>query len=123
MCTLVSEDALRHLDENGIVRIGAEVHPGDILVGKITPKGEQELSSGERLLRAIFGEKAKEVRDTSQRMSNGKHGKVVGVKIFSRANGHELKAGVIMQIQVFVAQMRKVQVAISWPDATVTRAS
>jgi DNA-directed RNA polymerase subunit beta len=106
----VSEDALRHLDEEGIVRIGAEVHPGDILVGKITPKGEQELSSEERLLRAIFGEKAKEVRDTSQRMSNGKHGKVVGVKIFSRANGHELKAGVIMQIQVFVAQMRKVQV-------------
>lgn len=106
----VSEDALRHLDEEGIVRIGAEVHPGDILVGKITPKGEQELSSEERLLRAIFGEKAKEVRDTSQRMSNGKHGKVVGVKIFSRANGHELKAGVLMQIQVFVAQMRKIQV-------------
>jgi len=106
----VSEDALRHLDEEGIVRIGAEVHPGDILVGKITPKGEQELSSEERLLRAIFGEKAKEVRDTSQRMSNGKHGKVVGVKVFSRANGHELKAGVIMQIQVFVAQMRKISV-------------
>lgn len=106
----VSEEALRHLDEDGIVRIGAEVHPGDILVGKITPKGEQELSSEERLLRAIFGEKAKEVRDTSQRMSNGKHGKVVGVKIFSRANGHELKAGVIMQIQVFVAQMRKISV-------------
>ncbi len=106
----VSEESLRHLDENGIVRIGAEVHPGDILVGKITPKGEQELSSEERLLRAIFGEKAKDVRDTSQRMSNGKHGKVVGVKIFSRENGHELKAGVIMQIQVFVAQMRKVQV-------------
>ncbi len=106
----VSEDALRHLDEDGIVRIGAEVHPGDILVGKITPKGEQELSSEERLLRAIFGEKAKEVRDTSQRMSNGKHGKVVGVKVFSRASGHELKAGVIMQIQVFVAQMRKISV-------------
>lgn len=106
----VSEEALRHLDEDGIVRIGAEVHPGDILVGKITPKGEQELSSEERLLRAIFGEKAKEVRDTSQRMSNGKHGKVVGVKIFSRATGHELKAGVIMQIQVFVAQMRKISV-------------
>jgi len=106
----VSEDALRHLDEDGIVRIGAEVHPGDILVGKITPKGEQELSSEERLLRAIFGEKAKEVRDTSQRMTNGKHGKVVGVKIFSRENGHELKAGVLMQIQVFVAQMRKVSV-------------
>jgi DNA-directed RNA polymerase subunit beta len=106
----VSEEALRHLDEDGIVRIGAEVHPNDILVGKITPKGEQELSSEERLLRAIFGEKAKEVRDTSQRMSNGKHGKVVGVKVFSRANGHELKAGVIMQIQVFVAQMRKIAV-------------
>jgi len=106
----VSEDALRHLDDDGIVRIGAEVHPGDILVGKITPKGEQELSSEERLLRAIFGEKAKEVRDTSQRMPNGKHGKVVGVKVFSRENGHELKAGVLMQIQVFVAQMRKIAV-------------
>jgi DNA-directed RNA polymerase subunit beta len=106
----VSEESLRHLDEDGIVRIGAEVHPGDILVGKITPKGEQELSSEERLLRAIFGEKAKEVRDTSQRMSNGKHGKVVGVKVFSRENGHELKAGVLMQIQVFVAQMRKIAV-------------
>jgi len=106
----VSEDVLRHLDEEGIVRIGAEVHPGDILVGKITPKGEQELSSEERLLRAIFGEKAKEVRDTSQRMSNGKHGKVVGVKVFSRETGHELKAGVIKQIQVFVAQMRKISV-------------
>lgn len=106
----VSEEALRHLDEDGIVRIGAEVHPSDILVGKITPKGEQELSSEERLLRAIFGEKAKEVRDTSQRMSTGRHGKVVGVKVFSRANGHELKAGVIMQIQVFVAQMRKISV-------------
>ena len=106
----VSEESLRHLDEDGIVRIGAEVHPSDILVGKITPKGEQELSSEERLLRAIFGEKAKEVRDTYQRMSTGRHGKVVGVKVFSRAGGHELKAGVIMQIQVFVAQMRKISV-------------
>ncbi|HUC87817.1 MAG TPA: DNA-directed RNA polymerase subunit beta [Candidatus Binatia bacterium] len=106
----VSEESLRHLDNDGIVRVGAEVHPGDILVGKITPKGEQELSSEERLLRAIFGEKAKEVRDTSQRMSNGKHGKVVGVKIFSKETGHELKAGVLMQIQVFVAQMRKIAV-------------
>jgi len=106
----VSEESLRHLDESGIVRIGAEVKAGDILVGKITPKGEQELSSEERLLRAIFGEKAKDVRDTSQRMSNGKHGKVVGVKIFSRANGHDLKAGVLMQVQVFVAQMRKISV-------------
>ncbi|HKX23832.1 MAG TPA: DNA-directed RNA polymerase subunit beta [Candidatus Saccharimonadales bacterium] len=106
----VSEESLRHLDENGIVRIGAEVHAGDILVGKITPKGEQELSSEERLLRAIFGEKAKDVRDTSQRMSNGKHGKIVGVKVFSREHGHELKAGVLMQIQIFVAQMRKIAV-------------
>jgi DNA-directed RNA polymerase subunit beta len=106
----VSEESLRHLDESGIVRIGAEVHAGDILVGKITPKGEQELSSEERLLRAIFGEKAKDVRDTSQRMSNGKHGKVVGVKVFSREHGHELKAGVLMQIQIFVAQMRKISV-------------
>lgn len=106
----VSEDSLRHLDEDGIVRVGAEVRSGDVLVGKITPKGEQELSSEERLLRAIFGEKAKDVRDTSQRMSNGKHGKVVGVKIFSRENGHELKAGVLMQIQIFVAQTRKVAV-------------
>jgi len=106
----VSEESLRHLDEDGIVRIGAEVHPGDILVGKITPKGEQELSSEERLLRAIFGEKAKEVRDTSQRMSNGKHGKVVGVKVYSKENGHELKTGVIKQIKVFVAQMRKISV-------------
>ena len=106
----VSEESLRHLDEDGIVRVGAEVRQGDILVGKITPKGEQELSSEERLLRAIFGEKAKDVRDTSQRMSNGKHGKVVGVRVFSRDEGHELKAGVIKQIQVFVAQMRKIQV-------------
>jgi DNA-directed RNA polymerase subunit beta len=106
----VSEESLRHLDEEGIVRIGAEVHSGDILVGKITPKGEQELSSEERLLRAIFGEKAKDVRDSSLRMPNGKHGKVVGVRIFSKERGHELKAGTIMQIQVFVAQMRKIAV-------------
>lgn len=106
----VSEEALRHLDEEGIVRIGAEVHPGDILVGKITPKGEQELSSEERLLRAIFGEKAKDVRDTSLRMPNGKHGKVVGVKVFSKEEGHDLKAGTLMQVQVFVAQMRKIAV-------------
>ncbi len=106
----VSEDSLRHLDEDGVVRIGAEVKAGDVLVGKITPKGEQELSSEERLLRAIFGEKAKDVRDTSQRMSNGKQGKVVGVKIFSRENGHELKAGVLMQIQIYVAQLRKIAV-------------
>jgi DNA-directed RNA polymerase subunit beta len=106
----VSEDSLRHLDESGIVQIGSEVSAGDVLVGKITPKGEQELSSEERLLRAIFGEKAKDVRDTSQRMNNAGGGKVVGVKIFSRENGHELKAGVLMQIQIFVAQLRKISV-------------
>jgi DNA-directed RNA polymerase subunit beta len=106
----VSEDSLRHLDENGIVQVGSEVSSGDVLVGKITPKGEQELSSEERLLRAIFGEKAKDVRDTSQRMNNAGGGKVVGVKIFSRENGHELKAGVLMQIQIFVAQLRKISV-------------
>ncbi len=106
----VSEDSLRHLDESGIVQIGSEVKAGDVLVGKITPKGEQELSSEERLLRAIFGEKAKDVRDTSQRMNNAGGGKVVGVKVFSRENGHELKTGVLMQIQIFVAQLRKIGV-------------
>jgi DNA-directed RNA polymerase subunit beta len=106
----VSEESLRHLDENGIVQIGSEVKAGDVLVGKITPKGETELSSEERLLRAIFGEKAKDVRDTSQRMNNAGGGKVVGVKIFSRENGHELKAGVLMQIQIYVAQLRKIAV-------------
>lgn len=106
----VSEHSLRHLDENGIVQIGSEVKAGDVLVGKITPKGEQELSSEERLLRAIFGEKAKDVRDTSQRMNNTGGGKVVGVRIFSRESGHELKAGVLKQIQIFVAQSRKISV-------------
>lgn len=105
-----SEEAMRHLDDEGIVRVGAEVKPGDILVGKITPKGEQELSSEERLLRAIFGEKAKDVRDTSHRVSNSSGGKVVGVKIFSRDTGHEMKSGVLKQIEVFVAQSRKIQV-------------
>lgn len=104
----VSEESLRLLDENGIVQIGSELKAGDVLVGKITPKGEQELSSEERLLRAIFGEKAKDVRDTSLRMNAAGGGKVVGVKIFSRENGNELKAGVIMQIQIFVAQLRKI---------------
>ncbi len=106
----VSEESLRHLDDSGIVRVGAEVKAGDVLVGKITPKGEQELSSEERLLRAIFGEKAKDVRDTSQRMGHTNTGKVVGVKVFTRENGHELKAGVLMQIQIYVAQLRKVAV-------------
>jgi DNA-directed RNA polymerase subunit beta len=106
----VSEDSLKDLDEAGIVRIGAEVTAGDILVGKITPKGEQELSSEERLLRAIFGEKARDVKDTSLRMPNGERGKVVGVKVFTRDNGDELPAGVIEQYHVSVAQMRKISV-------------
>ena len=105
----VSEHALRHLGEDGIVTVGSEVSAGDILVGKITPKGEQELSSEERLLRAIFGEKAKDVRDTSVRM-NGSTGKVVGVKIFTRDQGHDLKADVLMQIRIYVAEMRKISV-------------
>ena len=105
-----SEYSLRHLDEDGIVQIGSEVKLGDVLVGKITPKGEQELSSEERLLRAIFGEKAKDVRDTSQRMKNTGSGKVIGVKIFSKENGHEMRAGVLKQIQIFVAEARKIMV-------------
>lgn len=106
----VSEAALRHLDEDGIVTVGSEVHNGDVLVGKITPKGEQELSSEERLLRAIFGEKAKDVRDTSIRMHGSDTGKVVGVKVFTREQGHDLKAGVLKQIKIFVAEMRKISV-------------
>ena len=106
----VSEHSLRHLGEDGIVTVGSEVKNGDILVGKITPKGEQELSSEERLLRAIFGEKAKDVRDTSIRMNGASTGKVVDVRIYTREQGHELKAGVIMQIKIFVAEMRKIGV-------------
>jgi DNA-directed RNA polymerase subunit beta len=106
----VSETVLRHLGEDGIVAVGSEVRRGDVLVGKITPKGEQELSSEERLLRAIFGEKAKDVRDTSVRMNGSDSGKVVGVKVFTREQGHELKAGVLMQIKIYVAEMRKISV-------------
>ncbi len=106
----VPERSLRHLGEDGIVVVGSEVQPGDILVGKITPKGEQELSSEERLLRAIFGEKAKDVRDTSVRMNGASTGKVVGVRIYTHEQGHELKAGVIMQIKIYVAEMRKISV-------------
>ena len=106
----VSEAALRHLGEDGIVTVGSEVKNGDVLVGKITPKGEQELSSEERLLRAIFGEKAKDVRDTSVRMNGSDGGKVVGVKIFTREQGNDLKSGVLMQIKIYVAEMRKISV-------------
>ncbi len=106
----IGEEKLKNLDEDGIIRIGAEVTSGDILVGKITPKGETELTAEERLLRAIFGEKAKEVRDTSLYLEHGEHGKVVDVKVFTRAQGDKLAAGVIKQIQVTIAHMRKIQV-------------
>jgi len=106
----VAEETLRNLDQSGVVRIGAEVKEGDILVGKITPKGETELSAEERLLRAIFGEKAKDVRDTSLRLPHGERGRVVDVKIFSKEKGAELPAGVFQMIEVSVAQLRKVSV-------------
>jgi len=106
----ISEEKLKDLDERGVVRIGAEVSSGDILVGKITPKGETELSAEEKLLRAIFGEKAKDVRDSSLYLEHGEHGKVVDIKIFSREEGDKLSAGVIQSIQVTVANLRKIQV-------------
>ncbi len=104
----VGEDSLRNLDENGIIRIGAEVGPGDILVGKITPKGETELSAEEKLLRAIFGEKARDVKDSSLRVSHGQRGKVINVRVLSKENGDELSSGVSMQVSVWIAQTRKV---------------
>ena len=106
----VGEESLRELDEHGIIRIGAEVNPGDILVGKISPKGETELSAEEKLLRAIFGEKAREVKDTSLRVPHGEWGKVINVKVFSRENSDEIPAGVNQWVQVWVAQKRKVSV-------------
>lgn len=104
----VGEDVLKDLDERGIIRIGAEVGPGDILVGKVTPKGETELTAEERLLRAIFGEKAREVRDTSLRVPHGEGGVVVDVKVFSRENGDELNPGVNCLVRVYIAQKRKI---------------
>ncbi len=106
----VSEEALKDLDERGIIRIGAEVRPGDILVGKVTPKGETELTAEERLLRAIFGEKAREVRDSSLRVPHGEAGKIVSVKVFTRENGDELPPGVNEQVRVHIAQKRKISV-------------
>jgi DNA-directed RNA polymerase subunit beta len=104
----VSEDVLGDLDERGIIRIGAEVNPGDVLVGKVTPKGETELTPEERLLRAIFGEKAREVRDTSLKVPHGESGKVIGVRVFSREDGDELPPGVNELVRVYVAQKRKI---------------
>ena len=106
----VGEDALKDLDERGIIRIGAEVHAGDILVGKVTPKGETELTAEERLLRAIFGEKAREMRDTSLRVPHGESGIVVDVKVFTRQNGDELSPGVNMVVRCYIAQKRKISV-------------
>ena len=106
----LSQDALKNLDENGIIRIGAEVRAGDILVGKVTPKGETELTAEEKLLRAIFGEKAREVRDTSLRVPHGAYGVVMDIKIFTRENGDELKPGVTKMVRVYIAQKRKISV-------------
>jgi DNA-directed RNA polymerase subunit beta len=104
----VAEEVLRDLDDRGIIRVGAEVRPGDILVGKVTPKGETELTAEERLLRAIFGEKAREVRDTSLRVPHGEAGKIVDVKVFTRENGDELPPGVNELVRVYIAQKRKI---------------
>ncbi len=106
----VGEDALKDLDENGIIRVGAEVKSGDILVGKVTPKGETDLTAEERLLRAIFGEKAREVRDTSLKVPHGESGIVLDTKVFTRENGDELGPGVNMVVRVYIAQRRKIQV-------------
>ena len=106
----ISDDAVKDLDEGGIVRIGAEVHAGDILVGKVTPKGETELTAEERLLRAIFGEKAREVRDTSLRVPHGEGGIVVDVKVFTRENKDELSPGVNQMVRIYIAQKRKISV-------------
>ena len=104
----VSEEVLADLDERGIIRIGADVEAGDILVGKVTPKGETELTPEERLLRAIFGEKAREVRDTSLKVPHGESGKIIGIKVFDRDEGYELPPGVNQLVRVYVAQKRKI---------------
>lgn len=106
----IGEDRLKNLDETGIIRIGAEISSGDIMVGKITPKGEGDLTAEERLLRAIFGEKSRDVKDSSLYLPHGEHGKVVDIKIFSREQGDKLPTGVIQKIQISVAQMRKISV-------------
>ena len=106
----VGDDALKDLDENGIIRIGAEVRAGDILVGKVTPKGETELTAEERLLRAIFGEKAREVRDTSLKVPHGEYGIIVDAKVFTRENGDEMSPGVNQSVRIYIAQKRKISV-------------
>jgi DNA-directed RNA polymerase subunit beta len=106
----VGEGKLKNLDEEGIVRVGAEVRPGDILVGKITPKGETELTPEERLLRSIFGEKVRDVKDSSLRLDHGKRGRIIGVKIFTRERGDQLESGIIKRIHIEVAQVRNISV-------------
>jgi DNA-directed RNA polymerase subunit beta len=106
----VGEAKLKDLDHEGIVRIGAEVRPGDILVGKITPKGEAQLTPEERLLRSIFGEKARDVKDTSLRMEHGKRGRVIGIKVFTREKGDNLESGIIKRVYIEVAQLRNISV-------------
>ena len=119
----VGDDALKDLDERGIIRIGAEVRAGDILVGKVTPKGETELTAEERLLRAIFGEKAREVRDTSLEVPHGEYGIVVDAKGITRENGDELAPGVNQAVRIYIAQKRRSLSAIRWLDVMVTRVS
>ncbi|MFT5352574.1 MAG: DNA-directed RNA polymerase subunit beta, partial [Candidatus Paceibacteria bacterium] len=106
----IGENKLKNLDEEGICRIGAEVRPGDILVGKITPRGETQLTPEERLLRSIFGDKARDVKDTSKRVEGGKKGRIVGVKVFSRENGDKLESGIIKRVHIEIAQLRNISV-------------
>ena len=110
----VGDDALKDLDEEGVIRIGAEVHAGDVIVGKVTPKGETEPTPEERLYRAIFGEKVREVRDTSVRVPHGESGVIVDVKSFTRDNGDDLKHGVSKLVRVYIAQKRKISVGDKW---------
>ena len=117
----VGDDALKDLDNRGIIRVGAEVRAGDILVGKVTPKGETELTAEERLLRAIFGEKAREVRDTSLKVPHGEYGIVVDAKVFTRENGDELSPGVNQAVRIYIAQKRRSLWATRWQAVTETR--
>ena len=119
----VGEDALKDLDERGIIRVGAEVRPEDILVGKVTPKGETELTAEERLLRAIFGEKSREVRDTSLKVPHGEKGKIIDVKVFSRENGDELRRASTISCASTSRRSARFCRATRWPDAMATRAS
>ena len=119
----VSEDSTKNLDENGIIMIGADVFPGDVLVGKVTPKGETELTPEERLLRAIFGDKEREVRDTSLRVPHGESGKVVNVRIFSRENNDELPPGVTASSAYTLRRSVRFTKATRWPVVTETRVS